>query len=107
MTIRHIGYEPNAADLVRQHFLSTGETLERAYDEDYAAGTYTFHLLCHVCKQIKSVTVPGSGLYRYNQGAHIQAAFPELAAADRELLLNNTCGECFDKLFPEEDDGDD
>ena len=30
---------------------------------------------------------------------HIQDAMPYLSSSDRELILSNTCGKCFDKLF--------
>jgi hypothetical protein len=30
---------------------------------------------------------------------NIQDIFPELSAADRELMLSGICGECFDKMF--------
>lgn len=34
----------------------------------------------------------------------IQRAFPELSADDRELLLSGFCGECYDKIFAEDED---
>ena len=36
----------------------------------------------------------------YVGGVHIQDAFPYLSASERELILSETCGECFDKMFP-------
>lgn len=35
----------------------------------------------------------------YIGGVHAQEAFPYLSANERELLLSETCGECFDKMF--------
>lgn len=35
----------------------------------------------------------------------IQDALPELSPAQREVLISGTHDECFDKMFPPEDEG--
>lgn len=35
-----------------------------------------------------------------NRDGFIQDIMPYLSAADRELLISNTCGDCFNELFP-------
>lgn len=37
-------------------------------------------------------------------GELIQKAMPYLSAAERELLISKTCDNCFQQLFPPEDD---
>ena len=37
-------------------------------------------------------------------GVHLQNAFPYLSASERELIKSGTCGKCWDKMFPEEDE---
>ena len=34
----------------------------------------------------------------------IQVRFPELTAEQRELILSGICGECWNKLFPEDEE---
>lgn len=34
----------------------------------------------------------------------VQNAFPYLDSAERELLVSQTCGACWDKMFPPEDE---
>ena len=37
---------------------------------------------------------------------NIQDIMPYLSANERELLISNTCGSCFDKMFPPLDNGE-
>jgi hypothetical protein len=37
-------------------------------------------------------------------GAHIQDVMPELSDADRELLISGMHSDCFDSLFPPDED---
>lgn len=41
-----------------------------------------------------------------NRDGFIQDVIPYLSNAERELLISNTCGDCFDKLFPPLDNED-
>jgi len=36
----------------------------------------------------------------------MQDIFPELSIEDRELLISGTCGTCWNKLFPDEEEGE-
>jgi hypothetical protein len=40
------------------------------------------------------------------RGGTVQSIFKDLGADERELLISGTCGECWDKLFPKEDEGE-
>ena len=40
----------------------------------------------------------------WREGMHIQDVWPHMSADDREFLISNSCGPCFDALFPEDDD---
>ena len=43
---------------------------------------------------------------RWQAGEFIQVAFPGLSAADREVIMTGTHDECFNRLFPDdEEDG--
>ena len=37
-------------------------------------------------------------------GENIQIAFPDLTADQREILISGICPECWDKIFPPEED---
>lgn len=68
---------------------------------------HQYHFVCECTKCHKSeiITVDGPDLFKYNQGAHAQEAFPELSAAQREMLcVSAFCGPCWDKTFAENDE---
>ena len=64
--------------------------------------TITIEAACGMCKQSKMLILPASGWAAYQAGMLIQRALPSVPEGDRELLISQTCGPCFDKLFDEE-----
>lgn len=38
------------------------------------------------------------GLKAYNNGAHIQDAWPTLSPSDRELIITGICNECWNNM---------
>lgn len=77
------------------------------YVEVFEPHGYKFTGPCVVTGKEISVTVPGDGLYRYRQGAHMQDAFPNLSADDREFLISGMSAEAWDAAFSGEDDDED
>jgi hypothetical protein len=60
---------------------------------------------CFVCGQDVSVFVAPQDAEEFlSGGGFAQDIFPYLSAADRELLISGTCGPCFDKIFPPDED---
>lgn len=59
---------------------------------------------CSLCGKESIVEVPKAGFDAYKAGAHVQNAFPHLHANVREMLISGTHPECWDKMFPPEDD---
>ena len=64
---------------------------------------------CLMCGGTKLLPVTPDQIRRWRTprsegGEYIQAAMPNLSAADRELLISGTCGSCFDSLFGGDDD---
>jgi Fe-S-cluster-containing dehydrogenase component len=59
---------------------------------------------CRICDRICSIKVRDEDLKRWKSGVHIQDAMPDLSAGDRELLISQTCNECWNKMFPPPDD---
>lgn len=54
---------------------------------------------CHVKYELE---LKEEDYIKWRSGTLIQNAFPYLSDDDRELLISEICGKCFDKLFPEE-----
>lgn len=62
---------------------------------------------CVVCNQIKTVSVLEEDAIEYlnpTRERHIQDIFPYLKPEQRELLISNICPECWNDLFPPEDE---
>jgi len=60
--------------------------------------------LCPHCKRSHDVIVETADFEAWKGGKPIQDAFPYLAPSLREILMTGICGECFDKLFPPEEE---
>lgn len=58
---------------------------------------------CLVCKKTSKVLVDYDGLKKYQEGALIQDAFPELSADVREMLMTGTHPECWKIMWPEDE----
>lgn len=56
---------------------------------------------CGWCGDVYEVVVNKEDWEAYTRGTHVQNAFPYLSATERELILSQTCGECWDKMFKE------
>lgn len=65
---------------------------------------YVFTGPCIQTGKPHSVTVPAKQLNEYRRGIHkhIQDAFPQMSAGDREFLMSGISPEAFDALFSEE-----
>lgn len=59
---------------------------------------------CGCWKQVR-MQVNQSDLDAFERGEdHIQDIFPYLTPAEREMFISKTCGECWIRLFPPEED---
>jgi hypothetical protein len=54
---------------------------------------------CSMCGKEVKVEVNKEDLKKYQEGIHIQDAFPYLTADEREVFISGICGECFDRMF--------
>jgi hypothetical protein len=67
--------------------------------------TVTFFRICVVCGTVHNFKVTKDEYERWmNRGEFVQNVFPTITPEVREMLLNGTCPECFDKLFPPDPD---
>lgn len=59
---------------------------------------------CRECGEYKTLEVDSWAYYEWKERQILaQDAFPHLDADDRELLISNTCGQCWNNLFNEEE----
>jgi hypothetical protein len=62
---------------------------------------------CHVCDSEYAIFLKYSDYFAWkNREGFIQDLIPYLSDAERELLISNTCGYCFDKMFEPLDNDD-
>lgn len=79
-------------------------------DELHDPHRYMFlTVACPMCGgNQKEITVNGEDLFKYNQGAFVQDAFPYLSDGDREqLFMTGICSACFDAMGADDSDYDD
>lgn len=54
---------------------------------------------CRMCGDNHSIAVYEKDLEKWQNGTLIQEAFSYLSPSERELLISNTCNNCFKMLF--------
>ncbi len=59
---------------------------------------------CMECGKTSTLTVPTTGYYQWRRGDYIQNALPELTPDEREMLITGSHPDCWDKMFPQEED---
>ena len=69
-----------------------------------AIATAPVRVQCNICGVVSTLEVPIEGLVKWRQGALIQDALPALSRSEREMLISQTCGTCFDDMFEEVED---
>jgi len=60
---------------------------------------HKIEVTCRMCGGIATLKVNEQDMIDWKQGKLIQNAMPYLNKEDRELIISNTCGDCFNKLF--------
>lgn len=63
-----------------------------------------FFVICRMCSKRYTFMIDPEDYFAFQHGTFAQDAFPYLSAAEREMMISQTCGPCFDKLFPEDED---
>jgi hypothetical protein len=74
-----------------------------AVDDLHVALTYE----CLLCGQDNIITVDAGRFwlwYRQRDSPLVQQVFPELSAAEREILVSGSHGECFNATFPSDEE---
>jgi hypothetical protein len=61
-----------------------------------------FNVECLSCHKIYVFSISHGDYFDWQHGKHAQYAFPYLTNDERELLMSQTCGLCYDWMFPPE-----
>jgi hypothetical protein len=60
---------------------------------------------CRFCGATHTMTVGIDEYFEWlGERKHIQAAMPYLTPAERELLISQTCQDCWDKMFGQDEE---
>lgn len=59
---------------------------------------------CIHCGKASIVSLDVEKVIRWQGGAHVQTVWPEMTPEERELLVTGTHPECWDIMFPEEEE---
>jgi hypothetical protein len=59
---------------------------------------------CRLCRCEQTITAPVAGFLAWQNGEYIQDAFPMMSAGDREMLISQTCDNCWTEMFGEPED---
>ncbi len=62
---------------------------------------------CRMCGEVRYVQVRPSEMLRMmkpNRTELVQDIFPDMDAEARELLVSATCGSCWNKMFPPDEE---
>lgn len=58
---------------------------------------------CPVCRKVYTVRVPHEGFIKWKNGGRIQECMPSLSNEDREALITGICGDCWNRMYGEDD----
>ncbi len=59
---------------------------------------------CILCGESTALEVDADKYRRWREGTHIQHVWPEWTPDQRELLITGTHPECWDRMFPDEEE---
>lgn len=64
-----------------------------------------FFVICQAgCGVRYTFNIDPEDYYAFQHGTFAQDAFPYLTADQRELLISQTCGNCFNRMFPPDEE---
>lgn len=64
---------------------------------------FELECLCEHCEYEENILVHEDDYDAWHNGVFVQDAFPYLTAAQRELMISNTCDNCWKKFFGEDE----
>lgn len=71
----------------------------------FKATICSVEVTCRHCEKVRTIpNVSVEGLEKWANGENIQDALPDLNEDQRELLISQTCPECWEKMWEGKDD---
>ena len=67
---------------------------------------FELECLCNYCDYAEEILVDEADYDAWHNGVFAQDAFPYLTAGQRELMISNTCNDCWQQFFPSNEDDD-
>ena len=70
-------------------------------------GTFTFRTTCPLCQlpaEVRRLRKRALDRFDFGRGELVQEVFPQLSAAEREILMTGMHDSCFESLFTHEED---
>ena len=62
-------------------------------------------IACQHCNAVQTISAPAVNFLAYESGqAYIQDALPMLTSSEREMLISQTCDDCWIEFFGEPED---
>lgn len=65
---------------------------------------YIVITVCPFCGEAHDVAVNEADYWDWQDGKCAQDAFPYLSADEREMLISGICPDCWDRMFPPEEE---
>ena len=65
---------------------------------------FELECVCNHCDYTENVLVREQDYNSWHNGGFAQDAFPYLTAEQRELMISNTCNDCWQEFFPSNED---
>jgi pyruvoyl-dependent arginine decarboxylase (PvlArgDC) len=59
-------------------------------------------VVCRKCEVEYHILANEEGMKKWKAGRLIQNVLPDLSANERELFISQTCGNCWDKIYPQD-----
>lgn len=64
---------------------------------------FELECVCNHCDYAENISVHEADYIAWHNGKFAQDCFPYLTAGQRELMISNTCDDCWNRFFPNED----
>lgn len=96
--VRHLRYN------VRVDNTQPTERIDTMMKDRLNKDTLGVMATCRFCGTTHTMTVCIDDYFDWQNGEHIQSAMPYLKPAERELLISQTCQDCWDRMFGQEEE---
>ena len=61
-------------------------------------------ITCKECGTDHTLSATKEEIEKWKGGALVQRAFPNMSPEQREMFISGICPECWEKIFPKEDE---